>query len=76
MGRTGYLFYEDDHLEEDVIELYDSIKHETGKAWLMGDDDTEANDVWLPKSKCHVKKLSNGYEVTVPYWLAKKKGLV
>lgn len=76
MGRTGYLFYEDDNLKEPVIEWYDSIKHETPNAWLMGDIDDEAGDVWLPKSQCHVRKLDRGYEVTVPYWLAKKKGMV
>ena len=76
MGRDNYLWYEDDKLQEPVTELFDAIKWETPNAWLMGDSDGEENDVWLPKSQCQVKKLSNGFEATVPYWLAKKKGMV
>jgi len=75
MTRTGYLWYEDDQLEEPIVECWDSIKAETDAAYLFGDEGYEDN-VWLPKSRVEVKKLVNGYEVEIPYWLAKKKGLV
>ena len=61
--------------EEPVVELWDSIKAETTMAYLFGDDGYEDN-VWLPKSQVKVTKLSRGYEVEIPFWLAKKKGLV
>lgn len=62
--------------KEDVFELYDELKHETDKSFLFGDKGTTENDQWFPKSQVEVIKLSNGYEVVVPYWLAKKKGMV
>lgn len=74
MGRQ-IPWYDEDENQEDVVEYWDSIKAETSNAYLMGDEGYEDN-VWLPKSQVSLKKLSNGYEVTIPYWLAKKKGLV
>lgn len=62
--------------KEDVFELYDEIKVETEKSYLLGDTGTTDNDQWFPKSQVEIRKLSNGYEVIVPYWLAKKKGMV
>ena len=68
-------WYEMDDEQDDVTEMWDSIKHETDSAYLFGDEDCDANH-WLPKSQVKVTKLSRGYEVQIPYWLAKKKGLV
>ena len=61
--------------QEDVVEMWDEIKAETENAYLFGDENCSAN-VWLPKSQVKVNKMSRGYEVQIPYWLAKKKGLV
>lgn len=75
--RNNYLFYEDDALEDPVVELFDRIVWETPKAYLFGDNDDQTANVWLPKLReVTVEKLENGYEVTVPYWLAKKKGMI
>jgi len=63
--------------KEDVHEYYDELKAESKSklSLLFGDKDTTENDEWYPVSQIEYHKLSNGYEVVIPYWLAKKKGL-
>lgn len=68
-------FLNEDEKHEYVTELWDSIKHETPTACLFGDEGFDDN-VWLPKSQVFVRKLSRGYEVKIPMWLAEKKGIV
>jgi len=58
-----------------VTEMWDNIKWETDSAYLMADDG-EQEGTWLPKSQVKVRKLSRGYEVEMPYWLAERKGLI
>lgn len=64
--------------KEDVHEYYDELKAESHSklSLLFGDKGTTKNDEWYPKSQIEYYKLSNGYEVVMPYWLGKKKGLV
>jgi hypothetical protein len=62
--------------EEDIEELFESIKYETDKSYLFGDKGTKDNDCWLPKSQVEVTEISNGYKVRIPEWLAKKKDLI
>lgn len=49
---------------------YDSLVRETDKAFLIrfGDD-----DVWFPKSQVDLDHVAR--EITVPDWLAEKKGI-
>jgi hypothetical protein len=68
-------WYEMEDEESDIVEMWDSIKAETDSAYLFGDEGFEDN-VWLPKSQVKVEKLSRGYSVQIPKWLARKKGLV
>lgn len=60
---------------KEITELFDELKWETDKSWLFGDTGTKENDVWLSKNYVTYEKLSKGYEVTIPVWLAKKVGL-
>lgn len=56
--------------DEDDFEFDGEIVHQTDKAWLVKTDDDE--EIWLPKSRC-----CNNHDGTfsVPYWLARAKGL-
>ena len=53
---------------------------ESGAAWLVSDgDDSDAPQVWLPKSQCEFPrgaKPGQSVEVVVPNWLAEQKGLL
>jgi hypothetical protein len=46
------------------------VRHESPKAWLVFDG---AREVWLPKSQCE-RNPDNTF--TMPYWLAREKGLI
>jgi hypothetical protein len=54
--------------------------HETDGAWLCSDgEDSDALEVWLPKSACDFPpgcKRGQTVEVTCPNWLAEEKGLL
>ena len=56
-----------------LIDLAVEIRHETANAFLVHDGH---RDVWLPKSQCEVTETRGPSIVTMPYWLAKEKGLI
>lgn len=47
---------------------------------LVSDTGRKADGFWLPKSQITVRRLNGpdptAIEVTMPYWLAKEKGIV
>lgn len=74
--------YPPDDFEEDNCEEYDCLMiKDTDKAWLMV---VEEEEMWLPKSKCEftpdtrTSSMFGGIPgvVTIPEWLAKRKGLM
>lgn len=57
-----------------VIDIAVRIKHETDKAYLA---ETGEGDIWFPKSQVELyESQSTGQILTVPYWVAKEKGLI
>lgn len=56
-------------------EYFDYMAHDTNDAYLFKNNDDDEN-YWLPKSQVEITKLSNGYEVEMPEWLAKEKELI
>ena len=60
-------------IEKNLVEICGDIKHDTEDAILLSDG---VNFDWLPRSQIKIRKLSNGYEVIMPEWLAKKKGFI
>ena len=46
------------------------VRYETARAWLVYDG---AKERWLPKSQC---ELNDDGTFTLPFWLAKEKGLI
>jgi len=61
----------------DPVEFCGEIKHETDFAYLVYDG---ANEVWIPKSQVQecrqLSGKSNDYELIIPEWLAKNKGII
>lgn len=57
------------------VEFYGELKRETDMAFLVFDGQHE---IWLPKSRVKIARKVNGddYEFIVPYWLAKKEGVI
>jgi hypothetical protein len=68
--------------ESDLIDVTVHLHAETEKAIRVSDDGINSHGVWLPKSQVEYEKvyseqkLSNIFEVTLPEWLAKEKGLI
>ena len=56
-----------------LIDLALELRHETARAYLVHDGH---QDVWLPKSQVEYYKERSTEIVTMPYWLAKEKGLI
>lgn len=56
--------------KDQTTDLYVSIVHATEHAILV--EDAFDNQVWIPKSLSSVRRDV----VTVPYWFAKREGLV
>lgn len=56
------------------------LLRETDASWLCDDgEDSDALEVWLPKSKCEFPggcRVGQVVEVTIPNWLAEEKGLL
>jgi len=53
--------------------------HDTEKAWLVDIVGDEGSPIWVPKSVCSLEQnfgKYNSYELTIPEWLAKEKGLI
>lgn len=61
---------------DETIELDVALVHETNEAWLITEDGD--NNIWVPKSQCELVIGNNGKDgtLTIPVWLAEKKGLV
>jgi hypothetical protein len=59
--------------DQELIDIAVQLRHETGKAYLFH---TGEGDMWLPKSQVEYYKESRSEIVTMPYWLAKEKGLI
>lgn len=59
----------------ELIEAAFELRDETEKAWLVFDG---VNKLWLPKSQVVQMRHISGsdYEIWLPYWLAKKKGII
>jgi hypothetical protein len=56
------------------IEFCAEIRNETDHAYLAFDG---INEVWLPKSQVKMREIKwPDFEITVPEWLAKKKGII
>lgn len=49
------------------------LRHETPKTYLLH---TGEGDMWFPKSQVELYEAAGGSIVTMPYWLAKEKGLI
>ena len=56
-----------------LIDLALELRHETARAYLVHDGH---QDVWLPKSQVEYYKERTTAIVTMPYWLAREKGLI
>lgn len=60
-----------------LIDITVFLKHETESAVLITEDGE--TDIWLPKSQVEynlIDQKKDLYEVTLPEWLAKEKGLI
>lgn len=57
----------------ELIEVCGDIKWDTDSAILFSDG---VNEDWLPRSQIEIRELSNGVEIKMPEWLAKKKGFI
>ena len=60
-------------MDKKLIEICGDLKHDTEDAILLSDG---VSEVWLPRSQIEIRQLSNGIEVKMPEWLAKKKGFI
>lgn len=60
-------------MKSEAFTIRGDIKWDTPKAVLFSDGVTECR---LPRRHIKIRKLSNGYEFTLPIWLAKQKDLV
>lgn len=62
-------------MSERTIEFCGTLKSETKACWFVDDGINE-----IPIAKYQVEKMrrisGDDYEFTIPYWLAKKKGIV
>jgi hypothetical protein len=68
-------------IEEKVTEYYGEKKWDTPRSITFGDKGTKENDICIGKKlfldgSVTMKKISNGWEVKMPRWLARKEGLV
>jgi len=58
--------------EQSIIDIeYEKMVTETEGTWLLV---IEGDEEWFPKSQCEVDK--DMYLISVPVWLAFKKGLM
>ncbi len=55
--------------------FYAELKYTSPNAYLFTDG---VEDFWIPKSMTleMTNKGSGNYEITIPYWLAKAKGII
>ncbi len=58
-----------------ITDITAQLLHETEEAILITADGK--TNVWLPKSQVEYEKVKEElYEIQVPVWLAKEKGLI
>lgn len=58
-----------------IVDITVQLLHQTDEAILVTDDGK--NNVWLPKSLVEYElKKDELYDVQLPEWLAKEKGLI
>ena len=68
------VFFKGVLMESKTIKFYGELKSETNGAWLVFDG---INEVWIPKSQAKIRQIRGfDYEIAVPGWLAKKKGII
>lgn len=65
-------------VKSDLIDIMVEKHAETDKAVLVSDDGDNEKAVWIPKSQCEIvpSKINGIFEITLPEWLAKDKGLI
>ena len=66
-------------MSDETIELTVHLHMETEKAIFVSDDGIRSHAVWLPLQFVEADKtleLNKAVEITVPVWLATKRGLV
>lgn len=65
-------------MNKKLIDLTLNVHLKTEKAILASDDGDKEKAVWLPLSQIEMESTKNDdiFEVTMPEWLAKEKGLV
>ena len=61
----------------DQVEFCGELRYETEKAYLIFDG---SNEIWIPKSQVQeirqLSQRSQDFEITIPQWLAKDKGII
>jgi hypothetical protein len=61
----------------DAVKFYGEVKVGTPNAYLIYDG---KNEVWIPRSQImgmeQVGRNTNDYEIKIPEWLAKAKGII
>ncbi len=57
----------------ELIDIAVHLKHQTDKAYLV---ETGEGDMWLAKSLVEYYAENKVEIITMPYWLAKEKGLI
>ena len=60
-------------MKSDLVDIAVELRHETAKAYLVH---TGEGEMWLPKSQVEYYKERTTEIVTMPYWLAREKGLI
>ncbi len=60
-------------MKQELIDIAVRIKHETDKAYLC---ETGEGDLWFAKSLVEIFEAAGGTVMTMPYWLAKERGLI
>lgn len=62
----------------EIIDLSMQLHHETDAALLLSDDGERDNAVWIPKSWVEDVDRTRDpiIEISLPEWLALKKGLI
>jgi DNA-directed RNA polymerase alpha subunit len=65
-------------VKSDLIDVMVQKHAETAKAVLVSDDGDREKAVWIPLSQCEIapSKSKDIFELTLPEWLAKDKGLI
>ena len=65
-------------MRSDLTDISCFFHAETGLAVFVSDDGDEDKAVWLPKSEIEIHGSADPriVDITLPIWLARKKGLI